>query len=125
MSVDDSTTTQYMGIYDEAGELTWQKSTTEEDIFVADMFKDMKGIQLIMYIDEESGELSKYEIDLSPIISSIFGSLSETEGIPVEDDFMLNNLKANMVVEIDNINNATFFEIPVEALEAPEIKELQ
>ncbi|MDF2676908.1 MAG: hypothetical protein K0Q97_1221 [Bacillota bacterium] len=192
MTVDDNTTTQYMGIYDEAGELTWQKSTTEnellldttgyneqdmelleqyitdvkyfgkynvdgntllkfqyvitgdifdelmgeylnllsqstaeEDIFVADMFKDMKDIQLIMYIDEESGELSKYEIDLSPIISSIFGSLSETEGIPVEDDFMLNNLKAKMVVEIDNINNATFFEIPVEALEAPEIEELQ
>jgi hypothetical protein len=101
------------------------KSTAQEDIMAAEMLKNMKDITLIAYIDEASGEMVKYEMDLSSLYSSMFGSMTGVEGMTTEDLAMLTNLKAKMVMEISNVNKAEDFTIPKEALNAPEIEKLQ
>ncbi|MDF2677188.1 MAG: hypothetical protein K0Q97_1506 [Bacillota bacterium] len=100
------------------------QSTNESDIMAAEMLKNIGDIQLISYIDEKSGELVKYEFDLSKIYSSMFGSLlgmDGMEGMTAEDLAVFQNMQAKMVMEIHHINAATDFVIPKEALNAPEI----
>lgn len=101
----------------------------EEDAAAAEAFKalasgDFGDITCIAYVDEATGEFVKYEMDLSSIITSVMSGMSETLGdIPAEQLEVLKQLKADMVMEISNVNQAEDFEIPEEALNAPEASE--
>lgn len=94
-------------------------STNTQDLLTAEIFKNLGDLQFILYIDEESGEIVKYEIDLGSIYSSIFSNMTPSEEMPQEAIDTLKNLKAIMIMEIHNINEAEEFDIPQEALDAP------
>lgn len=96
-------------------------STNTEDILAAEMFENLGDFQFILYIDEESGEIVKYEMDLGSIYATMFADMEPSEEMPQEAIDMLKNLKAVMVMEIFNINEAEDFDIPQEALDAPEV----
>jgi len=95
-------------------------STNTQDVLTAEMLKNMGDFQFIIFVDEKSGEIVKYEMDLGSVYSSMFSSMTESETMPKEALDMLKNIKATMVMEVLNINEAKDFEIPQEALNAPE-----
>ncbi|NYB72534.1 copper amine oxidase N-terminal domain-containing protein [Sedimentibacter hydroxybenzoicus DSM 7310] len=78
----------------------------------------------IVYIDEETKEIVKYEMDLGTMIQLVMGSMTDLLGeMPQEVSDMLKSMKATMVMEVLNVNHAEDFEIPEEALNAPEMNE--
>ena len=78
----------------------------------------------IVYIDEETKEIVKYEMDLGDMIQLMMGSMTDLLGeMPQEVSDMLKSMRATMVMEVLNVNNAEDFEIPEEALNAPEMSE--
>lgn len=97
------------------------QSANTEDQMAAEMLKNMGDIELIAYIDENSGEMVKYEFDLTKIYGSMFSSMMGVGGMTAEDLAVLQGIQANMVMEIYNINEAKDFSIPKEALNAPVI----
>ena len=65
----------------------------------------------------------KYEMDLSSIYSSMFSGMANNENLSTEDKeslSVLKDIKATMLMNIVNINQSKDFEIPKEALAAPE-----
>lgn len=98
-------------------------SGKQEDILAANMLANMGDITFVLYIDEETGEIVKYDMDLSSLMKSMFEGMGEL--LPQEGLDMLRNLKVNVEVEILNINQAKDFEIPEEALKAPEMPTLE
>jgi len=105
-------------------------STNEQEQMTAEMLKGltegkMGNLTFIIYIDETSGEIIRYEMDLGTMISKIVSGMTESmTDITEEDMAVLNGLKATMVMEILNVNEAEEFEIPAEALNAPEMTEM-
>ena len=105
-------------------------STNEQEQMTAEMLKGlvegkMGDLSFIIYIDEASGEIVKYEMDLGAMISQIVSGMTESMPDMTEEDMaVLNGLKATMVMEILNVNEAKEFEIPAEALNAPEMTEM-
>lgn len=95
-------------------------SSNQADNLSAEMLKNMGDMTFIVYVDEETGEIVEYEMDLGPIMANMFSGMSEIEGMPAEALEMLKSLEMKMKMEIYNINNAKDFEIPEEALKAPE-----
>ncbi len=95
-------------------------STNTQDVMTSEMLKNMGDFRFIIYIDEKSGEIVKYEMDLGSIYSSMFSNMTESESMPKELIESLKNIKAKMVMEVININKAKDFEIPKEALNASE-----
>jgi len=95
-------------------------STNTADVLAADMLKNMGDFQFIVFVDEKSGEIVKYEMDLGSIYASMFSGMTESEAMPKEALDALKNLKATMVMKVLNINAAKDFEIPKEALDAIE-----
>lgn len=98
-------------------------STNTQDVLTADMLKSLGDFEFVMYIDEETGELVKYEMDLSSIYSSMFSGMANNENLSTEDKeslSVLKDIKATMLMNIVNINQSKDFEIPKEALDAPE-----
>ena len=98
-------------------------STNTEDILTADMLSNLGDFVFIMYIDEATGEIVKYEMDLGSIYSSMFSGVADNEGLSEEDKAafeMLKDIKAVMIMDVININKAVDFKIPKEALNAPE-----
>jgi hypothetical protein len=86
---------------------------------------DLGDITFIVYIDEETGEMVKMEMDLASMVKSIVSQMSLIMGgMPQEVMDILNNLKAEMVAEYLNINEAADFEIPEAALNAPDVTEM-
>lgn len=78
----------------------------------------------IVYIDEETKEIVKYEMDLGDMIQLMMGSMTDLLGeMPQEVSDMLKSMRATMVMEVLNVNHAEDFEIPEEALNAPEMSE--
>ena len=64
-------------------------------------------------------------MNLDKIIVSMIENMSSMFGeIPADEMEMLKQMKADMVMEVLNVNQAKDFEIPVEALNAPEMTEL-
>ena len=96
-------------------------STNTEDILAAEMLENLGDFQFILFIDEQSGEIVKYEMDLGSIYTKMFADIKPSEEMPQEAIDMLKTLKAVMVMEIYNINKAEDFDIPQEALDAPEV----
>lgn len=98
-------------------------STKQEDILAANMLANMSDITFVLYIDEETGEIVKYDMDLTPVMKSIFESMGEL--LPPEGLDMLKNLEVRVVMEILNVNKAEDFEIPEDVLNAPEMPALE
>lgn len=106
---------------------TMSTSTNEQDIMTVEMFKafaegNFGNLTYIVYIDDATGEMVKYEMDLGNIIVSLLDGMSGMTGeIPAEEMEVLKQMKATIVMEILNINKAKDFKIPAEALNAPEM----
>jgi len=97
-------------------------SGKEEDQMAAEILTNMDDMIFIVYIDEDSGEIVKYEMDLGPLMKSMFDNMGDL--IPKEEMGILSDLKVLMEMEILNVNEAEDFEIPEEALNAVEVEEL-
>lgn len=79
----------------------------------------------IVYVDEATEEIVKYEMNLGDILQIVMSSMTDLFGeIPQDELDMLKSIKAYMVMEILNVDKATDFEIPEEALNAPEMSEM-
>ena len=102
----------------------------EQEAMTVEMIKnianaDLGDLTYIIYIDEATGEMVKMEMDLGDMIVSMMSGMTEVLGeMPPEAMEVLNSLKATMVMEILNVNNAKDFEIPKEALNAPDVNEM-
>lgn len=102
-------------------------SADEQDAMTAEILKGFADgsfgdLTCIVYIDEATGEIVKYEMDLSNIIASVVEGMTSMLGeIPAEEMEMLKQMKATMAMEILNVNKAKDFEIPKDALNAPEV----
>lgn len=94
-------------------------SAKEEDLMAMEMLKNMDDITFVIYVDELTGEIVSYEMDLSSFMKSILSSMSGDEAIPAEALEIFNNLEMTMEMDVMNINKAEKFEIPKEALNAP------
>ncbi len=107
-----------------------ESSTDEQEAMTAEILKGFANgnfgdLTYIIYIDEATGEIVKYEMDLSSIVNSMMEGMTAMLGeIPAEEMEMLKQMKATMVMEVLNVNQAKDFEIPEEALNAPEMSEL-
>ncbi len=83
------------------------------------LFKDMDDMEVYFWFNPETLYPVKYEMDMTNLMSSLYENLfamlgAEAEGVSV------NVSKVLISMEISNINNATEFTIPEEALNAPE-----
>jgi len=105
-------------------------STDEQEAMTAEMLKGLANgnfgdLSCIIYVNEATGEIVKYEMDLSNIIASMMSGMTELLGdIPAEELEMLKQMKASMTMEVLNVNKAKEFEIPKEALNAQEMEEM-
>ena len=102
----------------------------EQEAMTVEMIKnianaDLGDLKYIIYIDEATGEIVKMEMDLGNMIVSMLSGMTGVLGeMPPEAAEIINSLEAKMVMEILNINNAKDFEIPKEALNAPDADEM-
>lgn len=105
-------------------------STDEQEKMAAEVLKGFADgsfgdLSCIVYVDEKTGEIVKFEMDLGSIISSMMSGMTDMLGdIPQDELDMLKQMKATMSMEVLNINKAKSFEIPKEALDAPEMSEM-
>ncbi|HOH69883.1 MAG TPA: copper amine oxidase N-terminal domain-containing protein [Sedimentibacter sp.] len=118
----------YKDIFAETSELMPEPATEEEKLAV-EMLEGFADIELgdlsyIVYIDEATGEMVKMEMDLGGMVVSMLQGMTEALGVPAEELEALKSLKALMTMEILNINSAEKFEIPEEALNAPDMSQL-
>ena len=118
----------YKEIFAETKELM-PEAKTEEEKMALEMLEGLAALEMgdltyIVYIDEESNEIVKMEMDLGSMLVSILSGMTDVLGIPAEEMEALNSLKAFMTMEVLNINSAKDFEIPKEALNAKEMSEL-
>ncbi|MDR7870134.1 MAG: copper amine oxidase N-terminal domain-containing protein [Tissierellaceae bacterium] len=91
---------------------------SEEDLAVAEILANLDDIQFIIYIDEETGEIARYEMDFSSLMKDMLISMSEVIEIPEEELVMLESMEMIINIDIKNINAAEDFKIPEEALKA-------
>lgn len=104
-------------------------SESEQDAMVLEMMKELANgkfddITAVIYVNESTGEIVKYEMDLSDIMSSMMSGMTEMLGtIPANEMEMLKQMKVSISMEYLNINKAADFKIPEEALNAPEVTE--
>jgi len=118
----------YKDIFAETSEFMPEPATEEEKLAV-EMLEGFADIELgdlsyIVYIDEATGEMVKMEMDLGGMVVSMLQGMTEALGVPAEELEALKSLKALMTMEILNINSAEKFEIPEEALNAPDMSQL-
>lgn len=99
-------------------------SGTNEDMMAAEMLKNMDDIVFLVYIDKASGEIEKYEMDLSSLMKDMIKGISEGFEVPKEELEMLESLKVYIEMKMSNINQAEDFEIPEEALNAPLVEDI-
>lgn len=99
-------------------------SGSDEDMMAAEMLMNMDDIVFLVYVDEASGEIEKYEMDLSALMQNMMKSISESFEVPEEELEMLESLKMYIEMKMSNINEAEDFEIPEEALNAPLVEDI-
>jgi hypothetical protein len=102
---------------------------SEEEAMAYEMIQNIANMDIgdltyIIYIDEETGEMAKMEIDLAEMVTSMVSGMTESMGLPPEVMEVLKGLKADMSMEFLSINSAEDFEIPEEALNATDISEM-
>lgn len=110
---------------------------TDEDLQMSlDLLTNLDDITYIMYVDQESGEIAKMEMDLTSLMDSLFEQIPSMLGLGTElpegltEEDLVEQLKAikieaNMIAEYLNINNAEDFEIPEEALNGMSMEEYE
>ena len=98
-------------------------SESAEDLMALDMLMNLDDIVFIIYIDESTGEIARYEMDLSNLIKDMIKTMSEDLEIPEDELGMLESMEMTIVMDILNINGSKDFEIPKEALNAELIVE--
>lgn len=119
----------YKEVFGEASKYMPEPSN-EQEAMTIEMINSLADINIgdltyIIYIDEETGEMVKIEMDLGEMISAMMPGMTEILGdMPEEALEIFNNLEATMSMEFLNINKAEDFEIPAEALDAPELSEM-
>lgn len=120
----------YKEIFGEAQGLM-PEPANEQEAMTAEMLKNLASIEMgdltyIIYIDEATDEMVKMEMDLGDMITAMLSGLTEVLGeeLPPEAFVVFKSIKANMAMEILNINKAADFEIPEEALNAQDINEM-
>ena len=101
----------------------------EEEAMTFEMIQNIANMDIgdltyIVYIDEATGEMVRMEMDLAEMVSSMVSGMTEITGMPPEAMEVFKSLKAVMTMDILNINSAEDFEIPEEALNAPEMSEM-
>ena len=94
-------------------------SAKQEDLLAAEMLSNLEDITFVIYVDEVTGEIVSYEMDLSSLMISLLSGLGENDSLPVEALEIFKSLKMNMVMDVLNVNEAKDFDIPKEALNAP------
>lgn len=103
---------------------------TEEEAMAMEALKGLENMNIgdltyIAYIDEASGQMVKMEMDLGQLMVSIMSGMTELLGdMPAEALDVFKSIKATMVMEVLNINQAKGFEIPQEALNAQNMAEM-
>lgn len=101
---------------------TLLNSGKEEDLIAANILGSLDSFTLTIYVDEETGEITSFQMDLSSMVKSLFNSVfSGMDIIPEEELEALKDMNIKILMEVININNAEEFEIPEEALNAPEL----
>ncbi|MFA7549401.1 MAG: copper amine oxidase N-terminal domain-containing protein, partial [Sedimentibacter sp.] len=118
----------YKEIFNESSKLM-PEPANEEEAMAAEMIQNIANMDIgdltyIVYIDEATGEMVKMEMDLAEMVSSMVSGMTEITGMPPEAMEVFKSLKAVMTMDILNINSAEDFEIPEEALNAPEMSEM-
>lgn len=110
---------------------------TDEDLQMSlDLLTNLDDITYIMYVDQESGEIAKMEMDLTSLMDSLFEQIPSMLGLGTElpegltEEDLVEQLKAikieaDMIAEYLNINNAEDFEIPEEALNGMSMEEYE
>lgn len=115
---------------------------SDEDLQMSlDLISNLDDMEYILYIDAATGEFTKMEMDMTPVLKSILeqtintmGNQSELpEGLTEEqmeefndqfNEFMKTmSIEMDMLAEYLNINSAEDFEIPQEALNAMTMEE--
>lgn len=99
-------------------------SGKQEDLLAADMLKNLDDILFVVYVDEASGEIVKYEMDLSSFMGSMLEGLMSSLEVPAEEMEMLKSLKIDIEMEVSNVNKAEDFKIPKEALDAKLVEDI-
>ena len=105
---------------EEMAEISGEEDAEMKEAFEALASGNIGDITYIAYIDEATGEFAKYEMNLGSMMTSIMSGMTE---IPAEQLETLKQMKVEMIMDISNINQAKDFEIPKEALDAPEVSE--
>lgn len=104
-----------------------------------DLVRNLGHMSYNLYLDETSGEFVRQEVDLTPIIGTVMEQMItmigeeapegvRTEELPTQlpDQLleMLKGIKIDMIAEYKNVNTASDFVIPEEALNAPTMEEV-
>ena len=91
----------------------------ESSIDIKEIFKDMDGIPMSIWISNESGYPVKYDMDMTQmmqvIMDSIVAQLAGEEGAEEIPEIKIDNI--SMTMTFSDFNNAEDFEIPAEVLE--------
>lgn len=89
--------------------------TSTEDI--GKVLSELDDLKYRMWIDKNSGELVKYNMDLGKMMETLMAKL-EIEEMTEEEKEMFQNMEMSITQTISNHNNADNFELPEEALNA-------
>lgn len=96
-----------------------QTASPEQNEMMAKMFENMEDMTMVLVVDNATGEVSRYEMDLSGMLASMFEGI---EGMPAEAAELFKDIKMTMVMDILSVNKVKDFKIPEEALKAPELE---
>lgn len=96
-----------------------QTASPEQNEMMAKMFENMEDMTMVLVVDNATGEIVRYEMDLSGILASMFEGI---EGMPAEAAELFKDIKMTMAMDILNVNKVKDFKIPEEALKAPELE---
>ena len=96
-----------------------QTASPEQNEMMAKMFENMEDMTMVLVVDNATGEVVRYEMDLSGMLASMFEGI---EGMPAEAAELFKDIKMTMVMDILSVNKVKDFKIPEEALKAPELE---
>ncbi len=99
-------------------------TSSNEDMMAADMLMNLEDIVFVIYVDKATGEVVRYDMDLSNLFVSMMQGFGEAMETSDEELEMLKSMKLTTQMNVLNINTAEDFEIPKEALEAELVEDM-
>jgi len=85
-------------------------------------FAALGDLKATVWVDKKTDDMLKMSMDLSENMANMVEYMIQDGSLGEEELEALKGMKMNMVYEMLNQNNAAEFEIPEEALNAPELK---